>query len=100
MQPSSRAFAGLVSGGRDWYVGAVSPTVFRVGKYRAFFFSREETRMHVHIGTAEGEAKFWLEPILGLASHTGLTPRELGRMQKLIEERHAEVIRAWRAHFT
>jgi hypothetical protein len=77
----------------------VSPTVFRVGKYRGFFFSREESRMHVHVSSPEGEAKFWLDPVLALASHTGLNVRELKRMQKLVEERHAEVIRSWRKHF-
>ena len=73
--------------------------MFRVGRYRAFFFSREEPRLHVHVSSPEGEAKFWLEPILALASHTGLTARELSRMQKLILEHHEEVVRAWRLHF-
>ncbi|MFN7338865.1 MAG: DUF4160 domain-containing protein, partial [bacterium] len=27
----------------------MSPTVFREDGYRFFFFSREETRMHVHV---------------------------------------------------
>jgi hypothetical protein len=77
----------------------VSPTVFRIGKYRGFFFSREETRMHVHVSSPEGEAKFWLEPVLALASHTGLSTRELRRMQQVVEENHAAITRAWRAHF-
>ena len=36
----------------------MSPTVFRVKDYRFFFFSREETRAHIHISSPEGEAKF------------------------------------------
>ena len=36
----------------------MSPTVFREGGIRVFFFSREETRMHVHVQSAEAEAKF------------------------------------------
>jgi hypothetical protein len=40
----------------------VSPTIFRNGPYRFYFFSREELRMHVHIQCSDGEAKFWLEP--------------------------------------
>ena len=77
----------------------MSPTVFRIGKYRAFFFSREEERMHVHVSSPDGEAKFWLEPILALASQTGLSKRELGLMQGLVEDHHAEIARAWRRHF-
>jgi hypothetical protein len=80
-------------------VKRVAPTVFRSGKYRGFFFSREEARMHVHVASPDGEAKFWLEPILSLATHTGVTARELKNMQRLVEEHHEEIIRAWRAHF-
>ena len=45
----------------------MSPTVFREQGYRFFFFSREEQRMHVHVLSADGEAKFWLEPEIELA---------------------------------
>ena len=55
--------------------------------------------MHVHVSCPEGEAKFWLEPLLSLASHTGLSRRELARMQRVVEEHHAQIVRAWRAHF-
>jgi hypothetical protein len=45
----------------------VSPTIFRNGPYRFYFFSREELRMHVHVQCPDGEAKFWLEPVISLA---------------------------------
>jgi hypothetical protein len=44
----------------------MSSTVFRERGYR-FFFSREEPRIHVHVISADGEAKFWLEPEIELA---------------------------------
>ena len=50
----------------------MTPTVFGEGPFRAFFFSREEPRMHVHIAHPEGEAEFWLEPHIALATQTGL----------------------------
>ena len=37
---------------------AMTPTLFRDGSFRYFFFSREETRMHVHVSHPDGEAKF------------------------------------------
>jgi hypothetical protein len=77
----------------------VSPTVFRQGKYRGFFFSREEARMHVHIESPDGEAKFWIEPILALAGHSGLPAHELARMQKTVEEHRDEIVQAWKDHF-
>ena len=36
----------------------MSPTIFRAGGYRFYFFSREEPRMHVHVHHEAGEAKF------------------------------------------
>jgi hypothetical protein len=77
----------------------VSPTVFRHGRYRAFFFSREEARIHVHISSPDGEAKFWLEPIIALAGHSGLPARELKRMQAVVEEHRDEIVQSWQAHF-
>jgi hypothetical protein len=40
----------------------MSPTVLRVKGYRFDFFSREETRPHVHVQHPAGEAKFWPDP--------------------------------------
>ena len=42
----------------------MTPTIFREGGFRFYFFSREEPRMHVHVHCADGEAKFWLEPTI------------------------------------
>jgi len=35
----------------------MSPTVLRKRGFRLFFFSREESRMHVHVQHERGEAK-------------------------------------------
>lgn len=76
----------------------MSPTVLISGGYR-FFFSREEERMHVHVQHAEGEAKFWLEPVLELAVSTGLGARRLAKVRRLIEEHEDEIREAWKSHF-
>ncbi len=34
--------------------------------------------MHVHVVSADGEAKFWLEPTVALATYDGLTTGQLG----------------------
>ncbi len=78
----------------------MSPTIFRTGPYRFFFNSREEPRMHVHVATAEGTAKFWLEPILALASYYGLQTRALRNIESIIEEHEDEFRDAWRRHFS
>lgn len=77
----------------------MSPTVFRDGKRRFYFNSREETRMHVHVQAPDGEAKFWLEPIVALEQAWGMKPAALRELQSTVEERKDEIIRAWKAHF-
>jgi len=77
----------------------VGPTVFREGPFRFFFFSREEARIHVHVSSAEGEAKFWVEPRLELARSHGLSDRDLARAEKIIENHEQEIRDAWTRHF-
>lgn len=55
--------------------------------------------MHVHISSPDGEAKFWIEPLVALAGHTGLSKRVLSRMQASVEEHYDEIVRGWKAHF-
>jgi hypothetical protein len=77
-----------------------SPTVFREGGFRFYFFSREERRMHVHVQGQSGEAKFWLEPTIELAQHVGLSRREINEAHRLVEEHHHhEIHSAWFRHF-
>jgi hypothetical protein len=77
----------------------VSPTVFRDGPFRFFFFSREERRPHIHVSHPTGEAKFWIDPGIELAANYGLTPQRLAKARRLIEEHEDEVRAAWRRHF-
>lgn len=80
-------------------ISAMSPTVFREGGFRFYFFSREEPRLHVHVQGQNGEAKFWLEPAIELAQSTGLSRREISEALRLVQE-HEHVIRsAWNQHF-
>ena len=77
----------------------MSPTVFREGGFRFYFFSLEESRMHIHVHGEGGEAKFWIEPRIELARNYGLTESDLGRVSKLIEEHEDGIRKAWRRHF-
>lgn len=77
----------------------MSPTIFREGGFRFYFFSREEPRLHVHVTGPRGEAKFWLEPAIEAAQNYGLTERELAAAEKLVKEHEDEIRRAWVAHF-
>jgi hypothetical protein len=77
----------------------MSPTIFRRGGFRFYFFSREETRMHVHVHCSGGEAKFWIDPKIEPAQNYGLTARQLTTARRLVMEHEDEIRAAWKAHF-
>jgi hypothetical protein len=77
----------------------MSPTVFKKGSYRFYFFSKEENRVHVHVIAPDGEAKFWLEPIISLERYTGFSAKKLHYLQKTIERHKNEILEKWEEHF-
>jgi hypothetical protein len=78
---------------------SLSPTVLREGEFRFFFFSREESRRHIHVSHPDGEAKFWLEPTIELARNIGLSSAKLKEAERLIKSRQNEITDAWINHF-
>lgn len=77
----------------------MSPTVHRERGMRFFFFSREETRIHVHVYSEQGEAKFWLEPTIEVAVNYGMSARHLRMAEAIVEEHRDDFVRAWRRYF-
>ena len=55
--------------------------------------------MHVHVSCPDGEAKFWIEPIVSLYQHFGLAPKRLRELQKIVERHKDEIVRSWKKHF-
>ena len=78
---------------------SMSPTVFRSGAYRFYFFSREEARIHIHVQHPRGEAKFWLSPRIELAENYGLNASQVRKARRLIEENEIEIQQAWQRLF-
>jgi hypothetical protein len=66
---------------------------------RFFFFSKEEARVHVHVVSGDGEAKFWLEPEISLARNYHYSSVQLKQIKSLIEVHKNELISAWTRHF-
>jgi hypothetical protein len=77
----------------------LTTTVFREGEFRFFFFSREESRMHIHVSHPDGEAKFWLEPTIELAHNIGLSSSKMKDAERLVESRKKEITDAWNNYF-
>jgi hypothetical protein len=78
----------------------MSPTIFKYKNYRFFFFSNEESRMHVHILAPDGEAKFWIKPIIALADYSGFSDRQIKELEKVVKEHVKEIEEAWKKHFS
>jgi hypothetical protein len=55
--------------------------------------------MHVPVISPDGEAKFWLEPVISLAANKGLGTTELNELKHIVEERQDEIRDHWRRHF-
>ena len=65
------------------------PTVMRIGRYRFHFYSDERGEPpHIHVRTADGECKFWLDPVV-LARNRGLAPHTLREIERLVFEHQA-----------
>ena len=56
--------------------------------------------MHIHTATADGTAKFWLEPIVALANYHNLNSKDLRKIERIVRQRQDEFITAWRRYFS
>lgn len=77
----------------------MSPTIFREGPYRFYFNSREESRMHVHVENSDGQAKFWLEPLIALAEYHHLKTHTLREIELIVEEHQEKFRDDWHNYF-
>ncbi len=55
--------------------------------------------MHVHVSCSDGEAKWWLEPIVELAYNHRLNAKQLRETESILREHLQEIVDAWRRHF-
>jgi hypothetical protein len=76
------------------------PTVLRVEGFRFSFFSNERNEpAHIHVTTAAGIAKFWLEPV-SLASSDGFNLPTLNKLHGIVRENQALFLEAWNEYFS
>ncbi len=76
------------------------PTILRIGPFRFFFYSNENNEpAHIHIQRDRMLAKFWLEPV-ALASSTHFSPKELRKLEALVEENNKQLMEAWNEYFS
>lgn len=76
------------------------PTILRVGLYRFFFYSNEHGEpVHIHVQREKMLAKFWLKPV-ALASSNRFPPKELRRLELIVNKHSDEIIEAWNEYFS
>jgi len=76
------------------------PTVLRSGPYRFFFFSADGAEPpHVHVERDDRIAKFWLEPVR-LQDSGGVSRVEIRRVEGIVDENLAALLRSWDEFFT
>lgn len=75
------------------------PTVLRIGAFRFFFYSNENAEpAHIHVRSADGEAKYWLDPS-SLVWNRGFNERQLRQIEQLIRDNQDSLLAAWAEFF-
>ena len=78
------------------------PVVLRHKGFRFFFYSNEGNSRepaHVHARSADGEAKFWLQPEVRVAECDGFDARTLRELIRVVEQNTELIERAWHEYF-
>jgi hypothetical protein len=64
-----------------------------------FFYSADRDEPpHVHLEREDAKAKFWLDPVR-LEQSRGFSRLEIGRMERLVAENAAFLLRSWHEYF-
>lgn len=50
--------------------------------------------MHVHVLSPDGEAKFWIEPVVALADYSGYSDKQIRELAKVVEKHAKEIAKA------
>ena len=76
------------------------PVLLRQGPYRFYIVSwyRNEPP-HVHVRRDTSFAKFWLDPV-ELQESGNFRSAEIRIIQRVIEEREAQLLEAWHGYFS
>lgn len=65
---------------------------------RFFFYSKEETRMHIHVEAQEREMKVWLDTF-DVPYNDGFPDHEVNNILKLVRKNEKRLKKAWISHF-
>ena len=76
------------------------PVLLRQGPYRFYIVSWDRNEPpHVHVRRDTSFAKFWLDPV-ELQESGSFRSAEIRILQRVIEEREAQLLEAWHGYFS
>lgn len=76
------------------------PEILRMFGMRFFFYSREYEPIHVHVKSADGNAKFEILPEgIVLVKNEGLKPKDIKAAEMVLEENKELAIEKWNDYF-
>jgi hypothetical protein len=75
------------------------PTVLKIYGLRFFFYSKEESRMHIHVEIQGEGAKVWMDTFEVAFHSKGLSKKDLSNIVKLVRKYEKEIKQAWFEHF-
>lgn len=78
------------------------PVILRYQGFKLFFYSNEGNPLepaHIHVRSADGEAKFWLVPDVQLARNDGFDARTLKNLATVVATNKELLERAWNDYF-
>lgn len=55
--------------------------------------------MHVHILSPDGEAKFWIEPVVALADYKKFSKGQLKELEEIVRKHAKDIEKSWKKHF-
>ncbi len=76
-----------------------TPTVFREGGFRFFFYSNDHHPIHVHVRYQNGEAVFDVEDGVDLRESYGLKIKDLTKAEELANAHKELIIQKWHEYF-
>ncbi len=75
------------------------PTVFRYEGYRFFFFSDDHLPRHIHIEKGDSYVRIELSNLKVTDSYH-ISPKEIRKLQKLVESKREILRGAWNEYFS
>ncbi len=74
------------------------PTVFYYEAIKFYFYSNEESRIHIHVTVSNKHAKIWMDNF-EVAKNKGFSDRQIRKIINIARLNEKEIKTKWEDHF-